>query len=558
MPKIALVLSLVASLSTAAAVQAMWEVHTVGTGGGAYWDVTVTAGRNLSAERYVYATCADDYVYEFAWNGAAWVGGTIGSVNDEGFRGIAAGQGRNNGTTYVYATSLDNRLHEFFWNGGSWNRTEYSNTGTDLSYCTIGAGRNGDSNYYIYSGSVGFPANYFIKEFRWNATGTTFEYENVGTTAGDSFYHAAVGPGRNDLGPVVYLYGASRDNYMYEYLWNGSGWDSLGQMGTEVGDDIFMVEIGPGRHGQESIFVYGGQDDGIVNEFTFSSMDGTWSNVTISSGPSGNNNSCRGLAMGDGRNDGVQRIYAGYYGTGDIWEYSWNGTTYTWDSQQIYDTTSSMNKMCVGQGRTGQNSVFAACLDWSLYELVWVTDTPVATPTPTPTYTLSLTATESVTFTPTPSITPTPSRTPSYTATLVFTRTFSPTATRTPTITPTLTHSVTYTISPTATISPTSTTSPTPEVAASDLSRILVYPNPFRAELKTTSQITFANLPDQAVIRLYSLSGQLVTTLKKDSIGNRLFWNLTNSQGRPVASGVYIYIIKTDSEEKKGKIVLLR
>ena len=198
------------------------------------------------------------------------------------------------------------------------------------------------------------------------------------------------------------------------------------------------------------------------------------------------------------------------------------------------------------------------------------TATPSGTPsaTPTPSRTESATVTISATITPTatisftPTVSPTPTHSATYTATptVTFTptRTITFTVSPTSTITLTSTISATITVTATATISPTSTHSPTPDYAAPDLSNVICYPNPYQAETKARPEITFFNLPRRATIRLYSISGSLVTTLEKDSPGNRLTWNLTNDQGSAVASGVYIYIIKRENEKKRGKVVLIR
>jgi concanavalin A-like lectin/glucanase superfamily protein/type IX secretion system substrate protein len=220
------------------------------------------------------------------------------------------------------------------------------------------------------------------------------------------------------------------------------------------------------------------------------------------------------------------------------------------------------------------------------------TVTPTQTPTHTPTATVTLTPTQtptatiSATYTPTPSITftatvsatltttPTPSPTSSITATLTMTPSCTNTPEDTPTITPTWTISFTSTISatitPTFTPSPTNTVSPTktstitltqtgtPNIAAKDLSRVIVYPNPFRADVNSRNTVTFFNLPVRADIRIYSLDGRLVKTLQKNSSGNRISWDLNNERKGPAASGVYIFIIQSNIETRKGKIVLMR
>lgn len=95
-------------------------------------------------------------------------------------------------------------------------------------------------------------------------------------------------------------------------------------------------------------------------------------------------------------------------------------------------------------------------------------------------------------------------------------------------------------------------------MAAADLSSVIIYPNPYRADFNTRKEVTFIRLPRQAVIRLYTIAGGKVAELRKDDPGNRLSWNLTNERGRPVASGVYLYIITAGSEERRGKLVIQR
>jgi hypothetical protein len=104
----------------------------------------------------------------------------------------------------------------------------------------------------------------------------------------------------------------------------------------------------------------------------------------------------------------------------------------------------------------------------------------------------------------------------------------------------------------------TSTTSPTLEVAATDLSQVIVFPNPYKGDTNLRDEMIFFNMPTRAVLRLYSIDGRLVKTIVKDDAGNRVVWGLNNEQGSAVASGVYIYIIKTNAQERRGKIAIMR
>ncbi len=190
--------------------------------------------------------------------------------------------------------------------------------------------------------------------------------------------------------------------------------------------------------------------------------------------------------------------------------------------------------------------------------------TPTVTPTATPTSTITLTSTHTPTLTTTLTLTVTNTSTPTPSPTITLTSTISPTSTitqtrtisPTSTISATRTHSTTITVTPTVTITPTNTITPTPNLAALDLSNVVLYPNPYRSDLNTRNQVVFFNLPAVAKIRIYNLEGKLVAFIDKDDPGNRAVWDLTNRAGKRVASGVYVYVIKTNREKKSGKILL--
>jgi subtilisin family serine protease len=218
-----------------------------------------------------------------------------------------------------------------------------------------------------------------------------------------------------------------------------------------------------------------------------------------------------------------------------------------------------------------------------------------ATPTITWTATITQTATASLTPSPTPTasvtFTPSPTRTASgtYTATstvsltATFTPTVTPTGTRTSTVTatPTIsatatisaTQTVTFTITPTCTISATATTSPTviptttvtPTITpvyetASDLSRVIAYPNPWREETaRGKKRIAFIRLTPDAQITIFTLDGRQVRAFSSADATGRAEWDLKNDQGLNVAVGIYIYVITDNAGHRtKGKLAILR
>ena len=94
-----------------------------------------------------------------------------------------------------------------------------------------------------------------------------------------------------------------------------------------------------------------------------------------------------------------------------------------------------------------------------------------------------------------------------------------------------------------------------------DLEHLKVYPNPINRNQH--SEIVFLNFPahQKGRIAIYSSSGSLIF---KSDIGpfnpdnNRITWrwNLQNTNGRKVSSGVYFYLIEMGDKRTKGKIAV--
>ena len=97
----------------------------------------------------------------------------------------------------------------------------------------------------------------------------------------------------------------------------------------------------------------------------------------------------------------------------------------------------------------------------------------------------------------------------------------------------------------------------TATVHSLDLSRVRAYPNPWRADQPYGRQITFDHLPDSATVRVFTISGRLVKTLTIS--GGLATWDLRNSAGELVASGLYIYLVTApDGQKIRRQIALIR
>jgi hypothetical protein len=88
-----------------------------------------------------------------------------------------------------------------------------------------------------------------------------------------------------------------------------------------------------------------------------------------------------------------------------------------------------------------------------------------------------------------------------------------------------------------------------------NLEKAFVYPNPFYADRHT--YIYFDRLSVDSTIQIFTIAGELVWGKRVDS--PRIGWDARNSAGEKVASGIYIYLIKDQTGNKKiGKLGVLR
>jgi hypothetical protein len=96
-----------------------------------------------------------------------------------------------------------------------------------------------------------------------------------------------------------------------------------------------------------------------------------------------------------------------------------------------------------------------------------------------------------------------------------------------------------------------------------DLARAHPVPDPYYA-LKAVglpeeqAGVAFVNLPADAVVRIYSLSGRLVRVLEHDTDADGTArWDVRNRAGAPVASGVYFYHIEAGEARRMGRMTIV-
>ena len=100
-------------------------------------------------------------------------------------------------------------------------------------------------------------------------------------------------------------------------------------------------------------------------------------------------------------------------------------------------------------------------------------------------------------------------------------------------------------------------------LANADLQEIKVVPNPFIAANEITrgrgrQRILFTNLPPQATIRIYTISGNLVRILEHGDGSGTTEWDVRTRFDLLVASGNYYYHVTTpDGRTHLGRFAVI-
>ncbi|MEW6685535.1 MAG: hypothetical protein AB1393_04940 [Candidatus Edwardsbacteria bacterium] len=92
---------------------------------------------------------------------------------------------------------------------------------------------------------------------------------------------------------------------------------------------------------------------------------------------------------------------------------------------------------------------------------------------------------------------------------------------------------------------------------SSEPNKAYTYPNPFRPEIH--KKLTFAEIPDNSIIKIFTLSGELIKEIGQvNTFTHTAVWDGKNERGVMVASGIYLFLVKTDKQTKLGKFAVVR
>jgi hypothetical protein len=102
-----------------------------------------------------------------------------------------------------------------------------------------------------------------------------------------------------------------------------------------------------------------------------------------------------------------------------------------------------------------------------------------------------------------------------------------------------------------------------------ELNQIRVVPNPYLVaslfepefgELRRepVRQIQFINLPQECTIYIFTIAGDLVKTIKHNAPVGTEKWDLRAEGGREIASGIYLYVVKTADAQYKNTFAVIK
>ena len=101
--------------------------------------------------------------------------------------------------------------------------------------------------------------------------------------------------------------------------------------------------------------------------------------------------------------------------------------------------------------------------------------------------------------------------------------------------------------------------------ASAEMADIRVVPNPYLVKYSSMVETTeglrvleFQKIPDECVIRIYNISGDLVKTIDHNDGSGTARWNLLSESYQQVASGTYIYHVESPYGEFTGRFAVIQ
>jgi len=285
--------------------------------------VAIGCGRNDSTNRVYVTDRYSGYVLEFTWNGTGYNVLNMGRGSSIGWGSyeIGIGYGRNDSTNRIYVANDEGFIYEYSWNptNGKYTIRKVARTlGSYFYGVAVGRGRN-DNTWRIYAGD-GF--HRLMKEYAWDTANNNFTEFVMGPATVGQIYSVTLGYGRNDS--TLRIYASDSSGSVYEYTWNATNRNySFLNMSRLASGIAQQVKVARGRNDDTWRAYTVDFANGHPYEYTWNKTNknytiydcGIYGGLTVRG---------TGLTIGDGRNDGITRIYVADNCGGYVFEYTWN------------------------------------------------------------------------------------------------------------------------------------------------------------------------------------------------------------------------------------------
>jgi hypothetical protein len=306
---------------------------------------------------HLYATeITSNTLREFAYAGS-WTNTSNISLPFYSEGALLLGDGRGDGGAHLYAGNFGGGAAEFTWDGATWTTVSMGSAGQQFIAAAQGDAR-GDGSPHLFFATGSAPPNNVAYEYTFN--GTSFMSSPIpsplsGTS--DGTFGSAVGDGRNDAILRLYLgvFDAGPFQYhVYEFSWNGAGWEAsqVANIGSGPAAQVMGVAVGDGRNeGANRLYVVVRGSE--VREFIY---DGSaW--VQTANIPVGSE--LFNVVIGDGHGDGLNRLYIAQYTPSRVMEAEFDGAT--WQTALVGNVAGPVFRVDVGDARgDGLNRVYSS------------------------------------------------------------------------------------------------------------------------------------------------------------------------------------------------------
>jgi hypothetical protein len=272
------------------------------------YDVAIAKGRNDTLSR-LYLPVLNGHLYELRYEGGIWRRLEMGGSSNGRMNQVALGLGRNDTVVRAYATNSDGHVYEFTWEQGAWRQADLGNVGGWMIDVAVGMTAH-NNRWHVYSSSQ-YGAIY---ELTYDNGWSSSLVDQIGGAPWGMEIGTRSFLDTFDL-PLYVTSETERD--VWAYCWTVSGWQktSIGHPGqtTLYGSDI---ALGNGRNDWVER-VYQINKDAHVYEFSYEG--GQWRTEDLGDGGYG---WATGITVGRGRDDTLNHVYA-CFPDGKVTEYTY-------------------------------------------------------------------------------------------------------------------------------------------------------------------------------------------------------------------------------------------